>query len=985
MALQELYPLFKNTKKQRLSKDFDLFAQDHAPLYRMDAVKRQFSVAEHELEKALDRANEIRVAPWDSESMDHEMIAELEERKEMVTDGGKLGKEALKTLEAMKTYTTMIDEESTRNRKEIADYVLSILPDAKDMLVKIDLHIQGEMKRLRVDNTELIGQNAVLKSQAEQAGSSKDAEIMAMLQKLQGNLVVKMDAENTEFERLKEVEEVFVQSKERWDHARQTFEENEEHFRVDIEQLKEELEIRTARLKQMERLRQEADEDIEELENEKEKLGEELAKERKNALDEKQHARELQTSLGEELDEKERKDWQIRQLEEDMQQLCQSKDERIQQLDSQIATLRPFDVDQLVNCVELLKNTAAEKDDKIAKLETKIQRTDLEFEWVKGRSLEYYGDLKMAEVDNKRLRDAIDKLCDTLSVVKAEVESLQLEKEGWLAEDTARDEIIDQMMQASKALETMKSSRRSSIVGAMDWESAARSRPVSRLARSSDPPSASRQTSPARDNQRTPVFGRSGTELTTSRRSSTASRMECESPVVQSESSEATTPRRYGRNLQTPPTSFIEASADLRVAESSASHDTTPRQAPHTHSSDVALRSMIPVPVTQSSGLRASSNVSQSSVVPSRSQQTTLDSGIGMSNSRQNSNHLSTSSSYVTPYCPQGDSTSYQTGYVYHQGVGSSTLSDQQLNRRIPGPPAPSMQPPASVTYIPPIWSAGTFGPPLQQLGFIPYTFLISGELDSGIRNLLVSPAIIRLVDAQFAEWNRRTRDTNHWSSKSKASHKRCVHTRIVAHLTNAQNPARSDTPNVACTSCITKGLACVLIGNHGPVVVPLPVADRSPGATAMQGDFFVKTRVPTTWSAGTLGPPLQQQPPVSQRYSFLVSGQLASGHRTLSVDLSVIQRMNSQITRWEGNSHVNWAGPSAVSHKRCSETRVQQFRKTKNPPASENPNEACANCVANKMICVLVGGNGPVVVPLPVSERSPGATPTSGDYYVKS
>jgi hypothetical protein len=808
----------------------------------MDALKREFSVAEHELDKAFDKATEERVAPWDCETLDYKIVEELEERKKMVTEGDKMRKEVLGALGKMQTHTTKIDEESTRIRKEIADYILSILPDAKDLLLKIDLHIQGEMKRLRVHNTELIGQNAVLKSQAEQAGSSKDAEIMAMLQKVQGNLVVKTEEEKAEFERLKEVEEDFIRSKDRWDHARQTFDENEEQFRVDIEQVKEELENCTARINQMDRLRQEADEDIEELENAKEQLGEELAKEKKKASDEKQHARELQASLGEELDEKKRKDRQIRQLEEEVQQLCQSKDERIQQLESQIATSRPFDADkdQLVKCVELLKSSAAEKDDKIAKLETKIQRMDLEFEWVKGRSLEYHGELKMAEVDNKRLRDAIDKLCDTLSGAKADMESLQLEKEGWLAEDAARDEIIDQMMQASKALETMKSSRRSSIVGAMDWESAARSRPASRLAQSSDPPSASRQTSPARYNQGTPVFGRSGTELATSRRSSTASRMEWESPVAQSESSEAPTPRRYGGNLQTPPTSFIEPSADLRVAESSASHDTTPRQALSTYSSGVAFRSMIPVPVTQSSGLRASPNISQSSVAPSRSQQTTLDSGIGIINSRQNSNPLSTSSPYASPCGPQGGSTSNQTGYVNRQGVGSSTFGHQQLNRPTPGPPAPSMQLPASAPPMPPIWSAGTFGP-------------------------------------------------------------------------------------------------------------------------------------------------LQQRPPASQRYSFLVTGQLASGHWTLSVNSSVIQKMNSQITRWEGNSHVNWAGASAVSHKRCSETRVQQFRKTKNPPVSENPNEACANCVANKIICVLVGGNGPVVVPLPVSERSPGATPTSGDYYVKS
>jgi chromosome segregation ATPase len=467
MALQELYPLFRNTKKQRLSKDFDLFSRDHAPLYRMDAVKRQFSVVEHELDKALDRVNEIRVAPWDSESMDHEMIAELEERKEMVTDGDKLGKEAVKTLEAMKTYTTMIDEESTRIRKEIADYVLSILPDAKDLLVMIDLHIQGEMKRLRVHNTELIGQNAVLESQAEQAGSSKDAEITAMLQKLQGHLVVKTDAEKTEFERLKAVEQDFIRSKGLWDNARQTFEGNEEQFRVDIEQAKEELEICTARLDQMNQLRQDAEEDIEGLENEKEKLGEELAKERKNALDQKQHARELQASLGEELDEKERKDRQIRQLEEDLQQLCQSKDERIQQLEMEkqelaqtkdqkiqqvamekqelaqmkdqtiqqvamekqelaqtkdqkiqqlemekreLAQMKNQHIQQLEKEKHELLQNAASKDRQISKLERKVEKSAADFELAKDRYREYYGISQMQEREHQGLLTSNDKV-----------------------------------------------------------------------------------------------------------------------------------------------------------------------------------------------------------------------------------------------------------------------------------------------------------------------------------------------------------------------------------------------------------------------------------------------------------------------------------------------------------------------------------------------------------------------------------------------
>ena len=97
-------------------------------------------------------------------------------------------------------------------------------------------------------------------------------------------------------------------------------------------------------------------------------------------------------------------------------------------------------------------------------------------------------------------------------------------------------------------------------------------------------------------------------------------------------------------------------------------------------------------------------------------------------------------------------------------------------------------------------------------------------------------------------------------------------------------------------------------------------------------------------------------------------------------------RRLNAQIGRWDANSHVNWAGSSPVSHKRCSETRIQQFRKTRNPSASENTTEACAHCVANNILCVLVVGQmAPAVVALPVSGRSPGATPTSGEYYVKA
>jgi hypothetical protein len=94
---------------------------------------------------------------------------------------------------------------------------------------------------------------------------------------------------------------------------------------------------------------------------------------------------------------------------------------------------------------------------------------------------------------------------------------------------------------------------------------------------------------------------------------------------------------------------------------------------------------------------------------------------------------------------------------------------------------------------------------------------------------------------------------------------------------------------------------------------------------------------------------------------------------------------MNAQIARWESRpDHVDWSRPTKLSHKRCADTRVFKVSNARNPPASENPNVACSDCVKKRVLCTLVGDEGPVVVPLPLSERSPGATPTNGEYYVK-
>jgi len=96
---------------------------------------------------------------------------------------------------------------------------------------------------------------------------------------------------------------------------------------------------------------------------------------------------------------------------------------------------------ELRGSVELCKNVAADKDDTIRKLEKKIQKMDMEFEWVKGRSLEYYGSLQIANRDNQTLQGGIDELCTALDEMKAEMQMRA-------AEDIARDEAIAQTVQA---------------------------------------------------------------------------------------------------------------------------------------------------------------------------------------------------------------------------------------------------------------------------------------------------------------------------------------------------------------------------------------------------------------------------------------------------------------------------------------------------------------------------------------------------------
>ena len=141
--------------------------------------------------------------------------------------------------------------------------------------------------------------------------------------------------------------------------------------------------------------------------------------------------------------------------------------------------------------------------------------------------------------------------------------------------------------------------------------------------------------------------------------------------------------------------------------------------------------------------------------------------------------------------------------------------------------------------------------------------------------------------------------------------------------------------------------------------------------------------------------PPLGQpqighsHPQPALPYNFLVSGPLASGQISQNVSRELVVKMNAQISEWQIKSTGKgpWNGASSASAARCIDTRRNGIPKAINPPSAQGPNGvfACQRCISRNILCVLIGERGPVIVPLPLSERSANATPTSGDYFVKS
>ncbi|KAK0109391.1 hypothetical protein ONS96_003205 [Cadophora gregata f. sp. sojae] len=124
----------------------------------------------------------------------------------------------------------------------------------------------------------------------------------------------------------------------------------------------------------------------------------------------------------------------------------------------------------------------------------------------------------------------------------------------------------------------------------------------------------------------------------------------------------------------------------------------------------------------------------------------------------------------------------------------------------------------------------------------IPYKFLKNGRLEDGEYISDVSAPLVALMQRHVATWSAQ-KDKPDWREKTCASAKRCVDTRRV-FVSLQRNPPPTDPQNsIACGRCIRRGQLCVLVGDRGPVAVPLPADERPPSATPQDLQYFVRDR----------------------------------------------------------------------------------------------------------------------------------------------
>ena len=119
--------------------------------------------------------------------------------------------------------------------------------------------------------------------------------------------------------------------------------------------------------------------------------------------------------------------------------------------------------------------------------------------------------------------------------------------------------------------------------------------------------------------------------------------------------------------------------------------------------------------------------------------------------------------------------------------------------------------------------------------------------------------------------------------------------------------------------------------------------------------------------------------------YEFLISGTPHNGPRTTDVHPTVIKAMNETIATWKNKSFA-WEKKSY--EPRCQEVRRLKTNKARAPDHDTTKEEwsACNKCIRSRMPCTmnLTKTGKPVVLPLPVEQRSANTTPADLGYYVK-
>ncbi|TGO54016.1 hypothetical protein BCON_0114g00280 [Botryotinia convoluta] len=197
----------------------------------------------------------------------------------------------------------------------------------------------------------------------------------------------------------------------------------------------------------------------------------------------------------------------------------------------------------------------------------------------------------------------------------------------------------------------------------------------------------------------------------------------------------------------------------------------------------------------------------------------------------------------------------------------------QQPREQLPAHQSPSHtpginQPPRFEESNPTILQAqfGRFRtkPPPANVAPPSYKFLVSGGVEGGVTTMNVPPALNQMMMDQITEWLKSIKGTN-WFQVTLVSRSRCVEVR-VKNISQARAPSSSDDGDkFACKHCRDRHLLCVLVGDDGPVIAPLPLEQRAEGSTPRAPDYYISGHLHRSGSSPGLNSSVGIQPPSVQ------------------------------------------------------------------------------------------------------------------------